>query len=399
MDGMPSPEAALAAAGASTTTSAAPEVAGPARDGKPARRLRLLTLAECAAAPPRGYIIKRLIAPGDLALIIGQPGAGKSVLAPYLAHAIAAGRSVFGRRVKRGPVLYIAAEDPHGMRMRAAALRVVHGEADGLHIAAEPVDLQGDGAGTPPDEAAIIAAADRIGAIVIFLDTMARAFPGLGENDPDKMGRAVRVLRNLTAADRAVIAVHHPAKEGATPRGHGVLNGDVDVTIRLEVDATSGVRTVHLGKNRNGPSAAPGIAFTIRAEVVGTDEDGDAITAPVAEEADAEHAKGKAAPRIGDGPALLLRLLRELTAEGAGETLRPAPGMPIVRAIARAELRAAAVREGWFAEPDLLPPALPDSLPRKGVLTTAGYRRENKALETLKRKGLAGFTRDHAWTA
>ena len=42
----------------------------------------------------------------------------------------------------------------------------------------------------------------------------------------------------------------------------------------------TGVRTAHLGKNRNGPALDP-LAFTIRAEALGEDEDGDPITAPV----------------------------------------------------------------------------------------------------------------------
>ncbi len=113
--------------------------------------LRLLTLADCAAAPRRRYLVKGLLAPGDLAVMFGPPGAGKSVLAPLLAHAIATGRSVFGRRVRKGTVLYIAAEDGAGMKMRAAALRAVHGDTGELRIVADPVDLEGDGQADPPE--------------------------------------------------------------------------------------------------------------------------------------------------------------------------------------------------------------------------------------------------------
>jgi energy-coupling factor transporter ATP-binding protein EcfA2 len=381
------------------------------------RPLRMLTLDECAAAPHRGYLVKGWIAPGDLVVMFGPPGAGKSVLAPYMAHAIAAGRSIFGRRVRSGPVLYVAAEDGAGMKMRATALRAVHGDAAGLRIVAEPVDLMGDGVtepddtgnGAPPDVARILAAAERIGAALIVIDTLARAFPGLDENDGRSMGRAVRILRAMCSPRRAVLAVHHGAKAGSsggsgggTPRGHGVLNGDADVTIRIDVpeDATA-PRTIHLGKNRNGTTIGS-MAFAIRGHALGTDEDGDPITAPVAEEAAEDaHApavdpRQRAEARLNDAAALLLRELRSLAADAPLAV--PEPGMPKVRAVERSQLRARLIQSGWFTAEELR-----QGVPEDGnallSITRAAQRREGKALDALKRKGFAGFTSQQAWPA
>ncbi|NKE45150.1 AAA family ATPase [Roseomonas frigidaquae] len=394
MDGIASPEAEMRADGI-TTERLAP------RRGR-GRRMRLLTLAECADAKPRGYLVKGLIAPGDLVVLFGPPGSGKSVLAPYLAHAVAAGRMVFGRRVRPGPVLYIAAEDPEGMKMRATALRAVYGDAKGMRVAAEPVNLQSDGSTEPPDLAAITEAADELGAVLIVLDTVAKAFPGLEENDGRSMGRAVHLLRLLTTRERAVIAVHHGAKPtsnsvhgGSTPRGHGVLNGDADVTMRIEVAEASGIRTVHLGKNRNGVATAQ-LAFTLRSHALSMDEDGDAVTTVVAEEVDeVAGAQAKAGPALTDATALLLRAIQSLDAEGAGEIAKPQPGMPNVRAIPRSSLREELVRDGWFPEVQILPKPLPSG----GVLSTAGYQREHNALMRLQRKGLVGFDRRAVWLA
>jgi KaiC/GvpD/RAD55 family RecA-like ATPase len=388
-----SPEAAMRADGI-TTERHVPRGRG--------RRMRLLTLAECANAKPRGYLVKGLIAPGDLVVLFGPPGSGKSVLAPYLAHAVAAGRRVFGRRVRPGPVLYIAAEDPEGIKMRATALRAVYGDAEGMRVAADPVNLQGDGSSEPPDVAAIIEAADELGAVLIILDTVARAFPGLDENDGKGMGRAVQMLRLLTNRERAIIAVHHGAKPtsssaqgGFTPRGHGVLNGDADVTMRIEVAEVSGIRTVRLGKNRNGVSTAQ-LSFTLRDHALGTDEDGDAVTTVVAEEAD-EPASGRAkvAPALTDATALLLRTIQSLDAEGKGELAKPQPGMPTLRMIPRHSLRERLIRDGWVFETHISP----KELPAGGVLTDGGYKRENGALMRLQRKGLVGFDRSAVWLA
>ena len=99
-------------------------------------------------------------------------------------------------------MLYLAAEDGAGMRMRAAALRATHGDTDLLRIAVDTLDLQGDGVNDPPDLARAIEAAEAIGAKLIVIDTLARAFPGLDENDGRGMGRAVRTLRRLCGPGR-----------------------------------------------------------------------------------------------------------------------------------------------------------------------------------------------------
>jgi predicted ATP-dependent serine protease len=388
MEGMVSPEPGLRASGA--TLRAFPP--------KTRSRFTLLSLQDCAAAPPRGYRLKGLIAPGDLVVMFGPPGAAKSAVAPYIAHAIATGRHAFGRRVRQCPVLYVSPEDPAGMKNRQAAILSAYGDAPALRLIAESVDMQGDGVGDPPDVDAIAAEADGIGAGLIVIDTLAKAFPGLDENDPRSMGRAVRLMRKLTTPTRAVLAIHHSPKGGSTPRGHGALNGDADVTMRIEVDQATGVRTVHLDKNRNGPTAAL-LTFTIRGEELGTDEDGDAITAVLAEEAEEQQgaaltARQKAEARLRDEVALLLRELRSLAA--AASLAMPEQGMPLVPAVERSQLRARLLSAGWFTEDERRA-----SVPSDGnallPITRAAQRREGKALDALKRKGFAGFNARLAW--
>lgn len=376
---------------------------------EPPTRFRVLTLAECSAEEAPGYLVKGLVRPGDVVILFGPPGAGKSVLGPYLAHAVATGRSVFGRRVRRASVLYVAAEDGGGMILRGAALRAAYGEAPGLRIIPDPIDLLTPAADlsaplapsidhdpTPADAKALRALAEHYRSGLIVVDTVSAAFPGLAENEAHEMDAVVRVARYLAGSGAAVVLVHHGAKSnGTTPRGHGRLWGDADTTLALEVAEGSPVRTARIGKCRAGP-ALGSLTFTIKAEVLGTDADGDAITAPVAIEADeaAAVAPRKAAVKLPEAAALLLRELHNLVSEGAGETTKPLPGMPEVRAIPRELLRARLIRGGWFA-PDEVSAVLPGS----EKLTRGGYRAENKALNTLKLKGCAGFTRDAVWLA
>lgn len=245
--------------------------------------VRLLTPAECAAAPRRGYVIKGLMAPSDLVLIIGPPGSGKSVISPHFGYAITQERSVFGRRVKRGEVIYVAAEDPHGMRQRVAALRERFGDVADFLIVEGLSNLLDTSLGHL-DQLVDIVAKRR--PIAVVLDTIAAAFPGLQENESADMGKVIKAARRMTSLGAVVIAAHHvPKGDETTPRGHGVLAGDADVIIRLAPDADSGVVWGKLTKNRNGPSGAA-FGFRIEATFLDNDEDGDAITAPTAIECD-----------------------------------------------------------------------------------------------------------------
>ncbi|MGN6422630.1 MAG: AAA family ATPase [Asticcacaulis sp.] len=245
----------------------------------PASRLSFLSPDDCENAPSRGYLIKGLIAPGDIGCIFGAPGAGKSLIAPYLGYAVAQGREAFGMRSKQGGVFYVAAEDEFGMRGRVKALKAEHGAAPDFTLVGGVSDLL-----TPesPDLAALTEAVKARKPSLIFLDTLAMAFPGLEENSAEAMGRVVKVARDLTTWGAAVVLIHHDTKaEGSTPRGHSLLNGALDVALHVQPRDESGIIRGKLTKNRNG-TCDRDIAFKIDTVAMGHDEDGDEITIAVA---------------------------------------------------------------------------------------------------------------------
>ncbi len=243
--------------------------------------LRFLAPADCASSPSRGYIVKGLVAPRDLGCIFGAPGAGKSLIAPHIGYLVALGRSAFGLRTKPARVLYVAAEDPHGMRGRITALRMRHGDAPDFVLVEGVSDLLTRGS---PDLAALQSAVAEQRPALIFLDTLAMSFPGLEENTAEDMGRVVAIGRSLTAHGAAVVLIHHDTKsQGPTPRGHSLLNGALDVALQLFPRDESGVVRAKLTKNRNG-TAERDIAFRIATECLGEDEDGDPVTVALVDE-------------------------------------------------------------------------------------------------------------------
>lgn len=243
--------------------------------------LTFLTPNDCERAPSRGYLIKGLFAPGDVACIFGAPGAGKSLIAPFLGYMVAQGTEAFGMRTKAGGVFYVAAEDSHGMRGRVTALKLAHGDAPNFKL----VDgvsrlLPAAGEKRAPDLQALLDAAKAQRPALIFIDTLAIAFGSFEENSAEAMNQIVRIARALTTWGAAVVLIHHDTKsEGGTPRGHSVLNGALDVALHVKRDDEYKIIRGRLTKNRNG-SCERDIAFAITTEDFGFDEDGDALTFP-----------------------------------------------------------------------------------------------------------------------
>ncbi len=271
-------------------------------------RAQLTFPADCATGPRRGYVVKQLIAPGDVAALIGAPGSGKSVLAPHVGYAIAQGRPVFGLRTWQGRALYIAAEDVSGMRQRIHALKLRHGDAPDFALA-ECGNLLIDPT-----------AADDLRSLVwgfdpalVVLDTVGAAWAGMDENSSQDMGKVVALARELARGGCAVLLVHHVAKHGdGTPRGHSVLNGTLDFSLRLEPPDDGGVIRGRISKNRNGTTERD-IAFRIDVADLGIDDDGDTITAPIAHELTGGMLSSR--PKLSRSAAGALRTLAALVAE------------------------------------------------------------------------------------
>lgn len=248
--------------------------------------LPYLTPGQCASLPARDYVVKRLIAPGQVGCIFGEPGAGKSLIAPRLAYAVAQGEEVFGLRAKQAPVFYVACEDQEGMGHRVAALHHDLGAAPGFHLFQTVSDLfspgQIKGKGSPHLEA-LRRAVKAVKPGLIVIDTLAMAMPGLEENDAAGMNRVVQIGKALARHGAAVVFVHHGTKaEGNTPRGHSVFNGALDFSVMVKPADQGGIVRGMIRKNRNGPADLD-IAFHIGTRRVGTDIDGEPLDAPICE--------------------------------------------------------------------------------------------------------------------
>jgi len=244
-------------------------------------KLSFLSPVECEESADRGYVVKGLLAPRDVGCIYGAPGAGKSLISPHIGYMVALSGRAFGMRTDGGVVFYVAPEDPHGLRGRVTALRLKHGDANRFSLVEGVSNLLEPGS---PDLLALRQAVADQRPVLIFIDTLAAAFPGLEENTAEDMGRVVNIARLLTEHGAAVVLIHHDTKaQSPTPRGHSVLNGALDVALQLFPKDQDGIVRGTLSKNRNG-SCDLDIAFRIGLLDRGDDCDGDPIRLPFVEE-------------------------------------------------------------------------------------------------------------------
>jgi hypothetical protein len=246
--------------------------------------LRFYTPDQLAARPPRDYTVKRLIAPGQIGCIFGDPGAGKSVIAPFVGYRVAQGEDVFGLDVKAGPVFYIAGEDFDGMGDRIKALRDTHGTTSNfLTVAATDLFAESVAGKGNVELNKLSQAVRKVKPRLIFIDTLAATMAGVEENDAQAMNRVVHIGRALACEGAAVIFIHHGTKaDGSTPRGHSVFNGALDFSIQVKPADQQGIVRGQVRKNRNGPPDLD-IAFRIGKRVVGQYVDGQEIEAPICE--------------------------------------------------------------------------------------------------------------------
>lgn len=250
----------------------------PAPPPSKADRLRPVQWGGLQSLPRREYLIKRLLDKGGLSVVYGESNSGKSFFALDLSLSLARGVQWRDRRTRQCPVVYIAAEGGLGLVERLDAYQSRHNVSPldvPFHLIAGTVDLCGGG-----DAETIIQLLESEGIEPgeIVVDTLAAAFGGGNENQPDDMGRFRSNIQRLREATGAhVLVVHHTGKDTAKgARGHSSLRAATDTEIEIVADS-EGNRTATVTKQRDG---ATGDEFHFRLEVIdtGLDEDGDHIT-------------------------------------------------------------------------------------------------------------------------
>lgn len=339
------------------------------------------------------WLIKRTLVQQGIGLIYGHPGSGKSFLALDMGMHVALGWDWHGHKVRKGLVVYVAAEGQNGLRNRIVAFREHHGLSGAIPFALvpTPIDLHDPGADRAKLAAVVRMAAKRYGEApaLIFVDTISKTL-GAGKENTDDLAVYVSNCGWLAAEfNCCVVPIHHRPKdsESTEPRGHGSLKGGVDTVILVEAGETKKARIT----KQKDDEERDLLLFNLRSIRLGEDEDHEPVSSCVVEATDID-----LSPR--DPFAVAVARLRgnnRLVYDQLGEILA-SEGIPIPPGIPTAQIDAA--RVGKVA---LLDAWRDNSISAGG--TGAGHNRDtakrtfNRALQSLKTAGIVRVWNEYAW--
>ena len=252
-------------------------------------KLRLIAefFADLQPSLQAEYSIQNLIPRSGLGVVYGQSGSGKTNVAIDWFLSVSHGISWAGRRTRRRPCIYVAAEAPSSVNNRMIAWRQRHpeiGDPAPAVLIKDQIDLLDETYVTELIELGQTVAKEH-GEIGIFvIDTLACSFGNGDENSGPDMARLITAVKRIqNALGCFVLLIHHAGKdESRGARGHSNLRAAVDVEI--EIRSSEQGHTAKVRKQRDLPTGSE-FEFQLRAEQIGETVDGDAITVSVVDSA------------------------------------------------------------------------------------------------------------------
>ena len=191
------------------------------------------------------------------------------------------------------------------------------------------------------------------------------------------MGQYVRAADAIREAFNCVVVViHHCGVNGDRPRGHTSLTGAADAQIAVKRDDAGNI-VAKVEYMKDG-SQGDEIVSRLMQIVVGTDEDGDAITSCVVEPVDSV---GPVKARVTGQAAIALCILQDLIGTG-GEMPPPSLNLPMATRTTSEKIWRSECYAGMFSE---------------SVDQTSKQKAFVRAAKTLQEKKLIGKHGDHVW--
>ncbi|WP_026280295.1 AAA family ATPase [Thioalkalivibrio sp. ALE31] len=296
----------------------APTIPVPVPEAPASRAVRLVLAKDLEARSPE-YLIGDVLEAGTLALIFGDPGAGKTFCALAWAFAVAIGGSWCGHAVeKSGPVIYVAGEGHGGFARR------IHAIAHDQEIVLDDVPLAVTTGPVPLGDAEkvqeLMASIDELVAstgapAMIVVDTVARNFGPGDENSTMDMGRFIAACDELIQRYQCTLLLVHHTGHGDKTRHRGAmaLKGALDAEYRLCLHE-GGQIELRAQKMKDAPLPDP-VGLRLReVDLPGLQmADGSAVTSVVLDPSDVDPAHST--PALGANQRKALQVLRELDAK------------------------------------------------------------------------------------
>jgi len=234
----------------------------------------------------RPYLVKGLLLPKQISLLAAPSNTGKSCIVAALLAKLAQGHEFAGRKVRRSAVLYVGAEDPDGIAIRAEGhFATQEDKANSEFLVLDRAIDMSNRAISKRFIKDIKAYKKRVTAqrLIIVFDTLALSIGTANENDAGDMTGVMANARELVQETGAhVMFVHHTSAADPTKaRGSTALVGNVDTVLVLK--PISKVRVFMEALKQRSMPREDDIGFEIVSIDYGVDDDGDMVTNPRAD--------------------------------------------------------------------------------------------------------------------
>lgn len=266
----------------------------PAAPGEQSPTFMPKSLSDLLAMPPKQWLVDQVIGVGDVAMLYGPPGSGKSFVVIDLIFAACLGWQWARRFTVDRPlaVAYCAGEGVSGLPQRFAAAAQHFGVqalpgftffdlAPQLFTAERDAgSVAADGIGRFVSEWQERQAAGHVGALdLLIVDTLHSATAGADENSAQDMGRVLKAVKVAARAlGCAVLLVHHTNKAGTGERGSSALRGAMDCMV--EVKPAAGKFALACEKLKDGAAWKPQTFDLVQVGSADGEEGGEVYSAP-----------------------------------------------------------------------------------------------------------------------
>ena len=216
----------------------------------PKQRWEFTSLSTLRARPRPLWLIQDILIESTAAVLSGDSQSFKTFSALDMALCIATGTDWHGHKVKRGEVVYIAAEGGWTLRDRLEAWETARGikvRDQDFHLLEIPVSF-----GDPETVARFSAFIQASKPAFVVIDTLSACAEGLKENASEDMATFVRHMKAVATATGATSAVIHHNNKGGDMRGAVSLKNDADthLTFARSGDEDDLITVVSCSKHR-----------------------------------------------------------------------------------------------------------------------------------------------------
>ncbi len=224
--------------------------AAPVRENRGSRNRVLRDAGDALGPPPLlEWLVEGLLLRPSLNVLVGDPGAKKSLLAIDLAVSLALGQPWLGRKVMPCPVIFI--DEEAGLirlhNLLNGSLRAHQGTPqDPLHYLSLPEYNFRES----QDCLDLLDKVESKKAGLIVIDALANTLRGGDENSSLSVAPVLNNLRRIAEIARcAILLVHHNNKEGIF-RGSSVISASVDLMLSIESPPGDELIQLHPLKSR-----------------------------------------------------------------------------------------------------------------------------------------------------